>query len=213
MNSTTDLTDKQRLEAAVRRLPLLPERKTEVDRAVTGLVFVIRSVSASKEVDAAVAAREEAVAKEREAAGYAAAAQVRDVDWALYELKEAWDRLSDMARDAILAHVGRAGNTDNALIDLIENHGPIAETLVVAADDLEHPDRPPPAAPQPDDPALVLAKHAARIFTRLTGKKPPHPRPGEQIIPGPFFWFLEDIFRAAKITVGVESNIRRLAES
>jgi hypothetical protein len=212
MNTTTNLTDKQRLEAAVRRLPLLPERKTEVDRAVTGLVYVIRSVSASKEEVAAIVARKEAVAKEHEAACFAAAAQVRDVEWALYELKEAWDRLSDKGHEAVLAHMRHAGTADNPMLKLIDTHAQIAETMEAAADGLEHPDRPLPTAPQPDDPAFVLAKHAARTFSRLTGKEPPRPRTGEQVIPGAFFWFLEDIFRAAKVTVGVETYIRRLAE-
>jgi len=213
MNATTELTDKQRLEAAVRRLPLLPERKTEIDRAVTGLVYVIRSVAASKEEVAAVAARKEAVAKEHEAACLAAAAQVRDVEWALYELKEAWDRLSDKGHEAVLAHMRHAGHSDSPLLKLVDSHTQAAEILEAAADALEHPERPLPTTPAPDDPAFVLAKHAARTFTRLTGKEPPRPRGAEQIIPGAFFWFLEDIFRAAKITVSVEANIRRLAET
>jgi len=212
MNNTTELTEKQRLEAAVRRLPLLPERKTEVDRAVTGLVYVIRSVAASKEEVAAIAARKEAVAKEHEAACLAAAAQVRDVEWALYELKEAWDRLSDKGHEAVLAHMRNAANSDNPLLKLVESHAHAATILEAAADGLEHPERPLPTAAAPDDPAFVLAKHAGRTFTRLTGKEPPRPRAGEQIIPGAFFWFLEDIFRAAKITVSVETYIRRLAE-
>jgi hypothetical protein len=215
MDATTDLTDKQRLEAAVRRLPLLPERKTEVDRAVTGLVYVIRSAAASKDEVAAIAARKEAVAKENAAASIAAAAQVRDVEWALYELKEAWDRLSDKGHDAVGAHFSAGGAADNPLLALIERHAQAAGILEAAADTLEHPDRPlpAPATPSPDDPAFVLVKHAARTFTRLTGKEPPNPRAGEKIIPGAFFWFLEDIFRAAHITASVETYIRRLADS
>jgi hypothetical protein len=195
--------DVQRLEAAVQRLPLLPERRAEVDRAVTGLTFVIRSVSGQEDVQAEREAKAAAIANEREAASYAAAVEVRDVEWALYDLKEAWDRLSDMAHNAIVAHIRRAGGSDSVLLQLIEGHAHIVETIAVAADDLEHPDRP----------AMVLAKHAARVFTRMTGKQPPRPRPNENIVPGAFFWLLEDIFRAAKVTASVESYIRRLAES
>jgi len=209
---TTATTEVQRLEAAVQRLPLLPERRAEVDRAVTGLTFVIRSVSGQEEVQAAKEAKAAEIASQREAASYAAAVEVRDVEWALYDLKEAWDRLSDMAHNAVVAHIRTAGGSGSVLLKLIEGHAQIVETIALAADDLEHPDRPAPVAPA-EDPAMVLAKHAARVFTRLTGKQPPRPRPNENIIPGAFFWLLEDIFRAAKVTASVETYIRRLADS
>jgi hypothetical protein len=209
---TTATADVQRLEAAVQRLPLLPERRAEVDRAVTGLTFVIRSVSGQEEAQAEREAKAAEIANEREAASYAAAVEVRDVEWALYDLKEAWDRLSDMAHNAIVAHIRRAGDGASVLIKLIEGHAQIVETIAEAADDLEHPDRPAPVAPA-EDAAMVLAKHAARVFTRMTGKQPPRPRPNENIIPGAFFWLLEDIFRAANVTASVESYIRRLSDN
>lgn len=212
MNATTEATDKQRLEAAVRRLPLLPERKTEVDRTVTGLTFVIRSVSATKDEDAAIIAKEDAAMKEREAAGRAAAAQVGDLEWAFLELTEAWERLSDATRETLVARFRDTGNRDGAFLDAIEYRASICQTMAAAADALEHPDRPLRATPLPENPALVLAKHAARAFTRLTGKQPPHPRPGEKIVPGPFYYFLEDILRAAHITASVETYIRKIAE-
>ena len=209
---TIDPADGQRLEAAVRRLPLLPERRAEVDRAVTGLTFVIRSVTSQQEDDPVSRQAEDNLAQERDAASYAAAVEIRDVEWALYDLKEAWDRLSDKAREAILAHMRRAGNRDNSLLKLIEEHAQLVETIALTADDLEHPDRPAPAPP-PDDPALLLARHAARVFTRLTGKTPPKAKHNERITPGAFYWLLEDILRTAKITASVETYIRKISES
>jgi hypothetical protein len=209
---TTGKTNEQRLEAAVRRLPLLPERKTEISRAVTGLLFVIRSAAASPEHTAAAKAEEDERTKERHDASYAAAVEIRDVEWALYDLKEAWDRLSAQARDALVARLRGAGRPENNLLTLVDLHAQVVESVALAADDLEHPDRPVIAKPL-DDAALVIAKHAARVFTRLTGKTPPKPRQGEKITPGAFFWFLEDIFRTARITASVESYIRKLAES
>jgi hypothetical protein len=213
---TTDQSVLKRLEAAVQRLPLLPERRAEVDRAVTGLTFVIRSVSGEKDPSTAQSEAQQAErAKEREAECYAAAVEIRDVEWALLDIKEAWDRMSDKAHKTILAHINRAGQKDSALLRLIEGHEHIVETIALAADELEHPDRPIRVAPTAaaDDPALMLAKHAARVFTRLTGKTPPRPRAGEHITPGAFFWLLEDIFRAANVTASVESYIRKVAES
>lgn len=209
---TIDPSDTQRLEAAVRRLPLLPERRAEVDRAVTGLSFVIRSVTAQGNDDPTARQEEDRKADERDAASYAAAVEIRDVEWALYDLKEAWDRLSPKAGDAITAHMRRAGKKDNALLKLIEEHSHIVEVIAVAADDLEHPDRPAPAAP-PEDPALLLANHAARVFTRLTGKQPPRAKSNDRITPGAFYWLLEDILRTARITASVETYIRKISES
>jgi hypothetical protein len=200
---TIDAADMQRLEAAIHRLPLLPERRAEVDRAVTGLTFVIRSFTSQQEDD---------LAQERDAASFAAAVEIRDVEWALLDLKEAWDRLSDKAYDSILAHMRRSENKDNNLLKLIEEHDHIVEIIAETADHLEHPDRPAPAPP-PDDPALVLAKHAARVFTRLTGKTPPRAKSNERITPGAFYWLLEDILRTAKITASVETYIRKISES
>lgn len=209
---TIDAADTQRLEAAVRRLPLLPERRAEVDRAVTGLTFVIRSVTSNAVADPASEKIEAERAQERDAASYAAAVEIRDVEWALYDLKEAWDRLSDKAHNAIIAHMRQTENANNSLLKLIKEHAQLVETIALSADDLEHPDRPAPAPP-PEDPALVLAKHAARVFTRLTGKMLPKAKHNERITPGAFYWLLEDILRTAKITASVETYIRKISES
>jgi hypothetical protein len=204
-------TDEQRLEAALRRLSLLPERKNEIGRAVTGLIFAIRATAPiPNEIDAARAAEDER-AKEQRDANIAAAQEIRDVEWAIFDLKEAWDRLSPKARHSLVTGLRSSGKLAVDFLTIMEQHAKVVEFVSLTADQLQSPEQPIPSR-SGEDRALLMVQHAARLYTRLTGKTPPKPLPGEPIIPSSFFWLLEDIFRVAGITSGVEKYIRTLAQ-
>lgn len=202
--------DKKRIEAAVRRLQVLPDRKTEIGRAVTGLLIVIETAS-RKEDDVPPPPPPPEPEPEPEEpidiGRLAAAKELREAHWLFEDLKEAWDNLSDEARDALTAHV-RAAASKAEPDEVIERLTALADAMAAVADALEQPDPPAPAAepepepatpPKPDDPTLIIAQHAARMYTRLTGKKPPKRKGKDGIARGPFFWLLEDVFAGAGI--------------
>ena len=207
--------DEKRIEAAVRRLPVLPERKAEINRAVTGLLYVIRG-TAPKDDDTPppqppAPAAEPDVDIER----LAAAKELRETQWLIHDFKEAWDGLSAAARDALGGRHRAAGKSELDPDDLIERLARLAESMAVAADALEQPDRPAPApvaaAPKADDPPMLIAQHAARMYTRLTGKKLPKPNRKDEIPRGPFYWLLEDLFAAAGVLASADQYARIVA--
>jgi hypothetical protein len=197
--------DKKRIEAAVRRLQVLPDRKTEIGRAVTGLLIVIETASRKEEEVPPPAPPEPAPEEPIDIGRLAAAKELRETQWLFQDLKEAWDNLSAEARDALNAHV-RAADSKTAPDEVIGRMAALADAMAAVADALEQPDPPAPvaepepeAAPKPDDRTLVIAQHAARMYTRLTGKKPPKKKGKGGIPRGPFFWLLEDVFASAGI--------------
>jgi hypothetical protein len=199
--------DKKRIEAAVRRLQVLPDRKTEIGRAVTGLLIVIETASRKEEekLPAPLPEPEPEPEEPIDIGRLAAAKELREAQWLFQDLKEAWDNLSAEARDALNAHVRAAApkaEPDEVIVRMAE----VADAMAAVADALEQPDPPAPAAepepeaaPKPDDPKLIIAQHAARTYTRLTGKKPPKKKGKGGIPRGPFFWLLEDVFASAGI--------------
>jgi len=201
--------DAKRLETAVHRLPVLPNRKAEIDRAVTGLLYVIqRAVPA--QVDEPPPDQEPTETVDAES--LAAAKELRDTQWVFYDFREAWTNLSDKARDALTKRVRAAGMSGSDPDDLIEQFASVADSMAAAAEALEQPDRPAPA-PKPDDPALVIAQHAARMYTRMTGKEAPKPKGNAGIPRGPFYWLLEDVFAAAGILASPDHYAKLISHS
>ncbi len=199
------IIDEKRIEEAVRRLPVLPERKGDVSRAVTGLLYVIqRAALKGPEPSESEQPEPEEVSEER----LVAAKELRETHWLFYDFREGWANLSDPAREALKKRTRNVGlpNTDfDALIDELAH---LLEPMAAAADALEEPDKP-VVVRKPDDPSLLIAQHAARMYTRLTGKTLPKPQGKDGVPRGPFFWLLEDVFAAAGIVASVDqySNI------
>lgn len=203
--------DEKRIEAAVRRLPVLPERKGDISRAVTGLLYVIQRAALKDSSEAGSEPSEQGSGEEVDVARLEAAKALRETHWLFYDFREAWANLSDTARDALNKRVRAAGtpNTDfDAQIDRLVQ---VLEFMAAAADDLEEPDRP-VAPPKPDDPPLVIAQHAARMYTRLTGKTLPKPKGKEGVPRGPFYWLLEDVFAAAGIPASADHYSKLVAQ-
>jgi hypothetical protein len=206
--------DEKRIEAAVRRLPVLPERSAELNRAVTGLLYVVRRTAMKDDADPAPTQPEQIPVEEVDVERLAAAKELRETQWHVHDFKEAWPDLPDVARDALDKRLRAAGISDVG--DLIERLARLAAAMADAAEDLEQPDRPAPApaaAPKQDDPPLLIAQHAARMYTRLTGKKLPKPN-GKGVLPrGPFYWLLEDVFAAAGLLASADQYAKVVARS
>jgi hypothetical protein len=192
--------DEKRIEEAVRRLPVLPERKGDVSRAVTGLLYVIKRAALKTEDEAA---SEQPEQEEVDETRLVAAKELRETHWLFYDFREGWANLSDKARDALKRRMRKAGLPNTDFDELIDRMAQLLEPMATAADDLEEPERP-AAAPKPDDPPLLIAQHAARMYTRLTGKTLPKPKGKDGVPRGPFFWLLEDVFAGAGIIASAD---------
>lgn len=206
--------DEKRIEAAVRRLPVLPDRKAELNRAVTGLLYVIQSAAPKDDDDGPPPEQpEQGPGQEVDEERLVAAKELRETQWLFRDLEEEWAKLSVTARDALNKRVRAAGMSIAEPGDLIGRLAQVAESMAAAADDLEQPDRPvpPAAAPKAEDPPLLIAQHAARMYTRLTGKKLPKPKAKGEIPPGPFYWLLEDLFAAAGILASANQYAKIVA--
>ena len=59
---------------------------------------------------------------------------------------------------------------------------------------------------------MLIAQHAARMYTRLTGKKLPKPNRKDEIPRGPFYWLLEDLFAAAGVLASADQYARIVAQ-
>jgi hypothetical protein len=215
--------DKKRIETAVRRLQVLPDRKTEIGRAVAGLLIVIETAT-RKEGEAPPAPPPEPEPEPEEPIDIgrlAAAKELREAQWLFQDLKEAWDNLSAEARDALSAHV-RAATPKAEPDEVIDRLAALADAMAAVADALEQPDPPAPVAepetapapaPKPDDATLIIAQHAARMYTRLTGKRLPKKKGKDGIPRGPFFWLLEDVFAGAGILASAAHYAEIVAKS
>jgi hypothetical protein len=206
--------DEKRIEAAVRRLPVLPERSAELSRAVTGLLYVVRKAASKDEILPPPEPAGKSPAEEVDMERLAAAKELRETHWHVHDFKEAWPDIPPVARDTLDRRLRAAGISN--VEDLIEGLTRLADAMAAAADDLERPDRPLPApveAPKADDPPLLIAQHAARMYKRLTGKKLPKPN-GKGVLPrGPFYWLLEDVFAAAGLLASVDQYAKTVARS
>ena len=205
--------DEKRIEAAVRRLPVLPDRKAELNRAVTGLLYVVQRAAQKDDAASPPERPEQGPGQEVDEERLVAAKELRETQWLFHDLKEEWAKLSNTARDALSKRVRAAGMSIAESDDLIDRLAQVAESMAAAADDLEQPDRPVPAAaaPKAEDPPLLIAQHAARMYTRLTGKKPPKPKAKDENPRGPFFWLLEDVFAAAGILASADQYAKIVA--
>lgn len=206
--------DKGRIEAAVRRLPVLPERKAEIGRAVTGLLFAIERFALKDDSGARSGRSGQGSAKETEidVTLLAAAKELREAHWIVRDFTEAWGSLSTEARNAVDKRARATGMSHGDLDGLIDRLAHVGDSMAGAADDLETPDRP-EAPPKPEDPALVIAQHLARMYTRLTGKKLPKRKGKDGIPQGPFYWLLEDVFAGAGILASPDRYARIMAET
>lgn len=199
--------DEKRIEAAVRRLPVLPERKAEISQAVTGLLYVVQGAMPRPHEQA-----EHGPDKELDDARMAAAGELRDAQWVFYDFKEMCAELSTVARNALNKRIHATGTPGTDLDVLIDRFTYVVDIMAAAAEDLEHPDRP-VSAVKADDPASVIAQHAAKMYSRLTGKEPPKPKRNAGIPHGPFYWLLEDVFAAAGIIASTDHYTKVLAKS
>jgi hypothetical protein len=194
------IIDEKRIEDAVRRLPVLPERKGDVSRAVTGLLYVIqRAALKDPEPSESEQAEPEEVSEER----LVAAKALRDTHWLFYDFREGWANLPDVAREALKKRTRKVGMPNADFDALIDELAHLLEPMAAAADALEEPDRPVPVR-RPDDPALLIAQHAVRMYTRLTGKALPKPQGKDGVPRGQFYWLLEDVFAAAGIVASAD---------
>jgi hypothetical protein len=198
--------DEKRIEAAVRRLPVLPERKGELNRAVTGLLYVVQRIASKDDAEPPPERPIQDSVREVDVERLSWAKELRETQWLIHDFKEAWADLSVPARDALNRRLRAAGTSEAEPDDLIDRLAQVAESMAAAADDLEQPDRPVPAAaaPKAEDPPMLIAQHAARMYTRLTGKKPPKPKGKDGTPRGPFYWLLEDVFAAAGILASAD---------
>lgn len=205
--------DEKRIEAAVRRLPVLPDRKAELNRAVTGLLYVVQRAAQKDDAGPPPEQPRQRPYQEVDEERLVAAKELRETQWLFRDLKEEWAKLSVTARDALNKHVHAAGMSTAEPDELIDRLVQVAESMAAAADALEQPDRPVPvaAAPKAEDPPLLIAQHAARMYTRLTGKKPPKPKAKDENPRGPFFWLLEDVFAAAGILASADQYAKIVA--
>ena len=202
------VVDEKRIEAAVRRLPVLPERKGDVARAVTGLLYVIQRAALKEETEAAA---EEPKPEEVDLSRLEAAKELRDTHWLFYDFRESWANLSDTARDSLTKRVRAAGLPNTDFDDLIDRLVHLLECMATAADELEQPDLPAPPT-QLDDPPLLIAQHAARMYTRLTGKTLPKSKGKDGATRSPFFWLLEDVFAGSGILASADQYAKLVAQ-
>lgn len=180
--------DMEKLEAAVRRLCVLPERQGDIPGAVGGLAFVIK-----------LAPLNEGYASAIERSDADAARELRAAHRALYDFTRAWCGMSATAREALDAQLRARPNID--IVALISHRAAhVVDAIPAAADDLDTRGRS-RRGPKAKRPPLHIARHAAKVYEHLTGEKPPG---GGVWTRGSYYEFLENVYKAAGIDASAE---------
>lgn len=182
------------IDAALRALPVLPERVVEIPKSLGRLSIVLALMSGQDDLKSA-----------RSVSDRQAAIELRRVAMALQEFGAAWNDLSATAHAALTERIRHAGGDEVHPVLLLWNRaGHVLDQIEPAATALERRQLSPRGAKKKRVPAEV-ARLAAKEYERLTGRPPTVVvDPYTNQTRGPFIDLVQAIFVAADIDGSAE---------